>query len=82
MLDGITDLHAWRPYPAAVMSRAVIEQCGYLLYESGKIADAWAGAKTSDVPDDLVMCGRYWVRTSDLFGVKHARCSAEVPGGA
>jgi hypothetical protein len=26
--------------------------------------------------------GRYWVRTSDLFGVKHARCSAEVPGGA
>jgi hypothetical protein len=64
MLDGITDLHAWRPYPAAVMSRAVIEQCGYLLYESGKIADAWAGAKTSDVPDDLVMCGRYWVRTS------------------
>src|SRR5215213_8632316 len=24
--------------------------------------------------------GRYWVRTSDLFGVKHARCPAEVAG--
>jgi hypothetical protein len=63
------------PYPAAVISRAVIEQCGCLLYESRKIAEAWAGAKRSNVPDELARINQVRsalsaLMTSAAFGTR------------
>lgn len=75
ILDVIGNLRSWRPYPAAVMSRAVIEQCGCLVYESRKLAEAWAVCKQAEAAGGLARADHVRrtltpLLTSSAFGTR------------
>ncbi|GGM43404.1 hypothetical protein ACFQBY_22025 [Promicromonospora citrea] len=45
LTDTLHSINGWRLYSAAVSARSLVEHTGCLLYESKKIAAAWAAAK-------------------------------------